>query len=110
MSSPKRRTRAFTSKATTAAGILKAAARRIREVGWTKGWALNQPEKCLLFSITAAGTNAKYEEVDKAIFIALDRIREFTGDPTTSMTNWNDAPERRVEQVLAVLEGKSIPT
>ena len=85
----------------TPSEILLAAARHLREHGWRQGPKPEPPDN-VLEAIRRAGR----VEIDSthlnATYFAAERLRKLVGK--LSITEWNDAPGRTVEEALAVLE------
>ena len=95
--------RPFKTTAKTPEGILKAAARLIRERGWIQGMPFGDDgEFDLSASISyVVGNN------DQLYTTSIQLLKKRIGiGPEELIFVWNDKSVRKVEEVLAVLEGK----
>lgn len=90
-----------TTRAKTPKGILKAAARLIRERGWCQ-FRFQDDAGRIDISHAINTQTRKMELRLEAYDLAMKRI-----GPTDviGLPSWNDQPERTVEDILKVLEG-----
>ena len=124
---------AFRSKARTPEGVLRAAARLIRERGWHQGGGVQEDgARCLWLAVARVvrgevmdrpyPTNGYTEAyVKKELEAYSEENNQLIRDVETILCQrlhvegvagvwlWNDARGRTVEQVLALLEGQPIP-
>ena len=90
-----------TEAGVSAEDVLRKAAELIRRDGWAVGRLYREDgARCILGAIDAASRHGPIQMFTDASVLARSRI---PGAPF--LDDWNDAPGRTVEEVLAVLEG-----
>ena len=110
------------TRANTPEGVLAAAARYIREHGWRPDGGQDPVTgaTCLWLAVieVVRGPKPDYDNEEQnarcaaAELLLLERLSKILGTEQRAIGrifHWNDAPDRTVEQVLALLEGREIP-
>jgi hypothetical protein len=90
---------------TQTAAVLDAARDLLDREGWRQGHRGNIPGRCALVAIGAAdAAHASAHGVPTRYMAAAQALASVVGDESTTIggqvTDWNDAPGRRVSEVL----------
>jgi len=88
----------------TPSETLLAAAKLIRDDGWCQFRAMRDGARCVVSAITEAAHDDGAESKSAALQLMRSRLWDRYG--ILSAVRWNDAPERTVDDVLALLEGR----